>query len=139
MAWHGSSSKMKSEMLAAQSRDGDLRVWSVPKTHAQGDNATVIRVLNKLDSHQPGPCWFNWSKNGRIVQYCDGFVQSFPRRCTLLTCTQRDPVVGCKDKACNLRISAYHRRHRWTCEPWTNLSALFVRTQLYDSEIQCQP
>lgn len=71
LAWHGSSSKQKSEMLATQTSDGDLRVWSVPKA-PHGDAPCVIRILNKSDNREPGPCWFGWSKNGRIVQYSEG-------------------------------------------------------------------
>ncbi|KAF2747405.1 hypothetical protein M011DRAFT_402666 [Sporormia fimetaria CBS 119925] len=72
LAWHGSSSKQKSEMLAAQASDGDLRVWSVPKAAHSGDAPCVIRILNRSDQREPGPCWFAWSKNGRIVQYTEG-------------------------------------------------------------------
>ncbi|KAF2276235.1 uncharacterized protein EI97DRAFT_53004 [Westerdykella ornata] len=72
LAWHGSSSKQKSEMLAAQTSDGDLRVWSVPKVAHSGDTPCVIRILNKSEQREPGPCWFAWSKNGRIVQYTEG-------------------------------------------------------------------
>ncbi|KAF1975084.1 hypothetical protein BU23DRAFT_567059 [Bimuria novae-zelandiae CBS 107.79] len=72
LAWHGSSSKQKSEMLAAQTSDGDLRVWSIPKAAHGGDTPCVIRILNKSDQREPGPCWFAWSKNGRIVQYTEG-------------------------------------------------------------------
>ncbi|KAI8941418.1 hypothetical protein NX059_002640 [Plenodomus lindquistii] len=72
LAWHGSSSKQKSEMLAAQTADGDLRVWSVPKASQGGDAPCVIRVLNQKEQREPGPCWFAWSKNGRIVQYTEG-------------------------------------------------------------------
>jgi hypothetical protein len=61
-------------MLAAQALDGDLRVWSVPKTAHTGDAPCVIRVLNKSDQRELGPCWFAWSKNGRIVQYSEGYV-----------------------------------------------------------------
>jgi len=75
LAWHGSSSKQKSEMLAAQMSDGDLRVWSVPKVPHSGDAPCVIRILNKKEQREPGPCWFAWSKNGRIVQYTEGYVR----------------------------------------------------------------
>ena len=85
LAWHGSSSKQKSEMLAAQASDGDLRVWSVPKSSHGGDAPCVIRVLNKSDQREPGPCWFSWSKNGRIVQYTEGYVLP-----TLFTSTHPD-------------------------------------------------
>ncbi|KAL5114670.1 hypothetical protein ACEQ8H_007464 [Pleosporales sp. CAS-2024a] len=72
LAWHGSSSKQKSEMLAAQTADGDLRVWSVPKVPHGGDVPCVIRVLNQKEQREPGPSWFAWSKNGRIVQFTEG-------------------------------------------------------------------
>ncbi|KAF2869890.1 hypothetical protein BDV95DRAFT_90379 [Massariosphaeria phaeospora] len=72
LAWHGSSSKQKSEMLAAQTSDGDLRVWSVPKVAHGADAPCVIRILNNREQREPGPCWFAWSKNGRIVQYTEG-------------------------------------------------------------------
>jgi WD40 repeat protein len=76
LAWHGSSSKQKSEMLAAQTSDGDLRVWSVPKAPHGSDAPCVIRVLNQKEQREPGPCWFAWSKNGRIVQYTEGYVST---------------------------------------------------------------
>ena len=72
LAWHGSSTRQKSDMLAAQAADGDLRVWSVPKAAPGADAPCVIRVLNQKDQREPGPCWFAWSKNGRIVQYSEG-------------------------------------------------------------------
>lgn len=71
LAWHGSSSKQRTEMLATQTADGDLRVWSVPKGPGQ-DPPTIIRALGRSEMPQPGPCWFAWSKNGRIVQYYNG-------------------------------------------------------------------
>ena len=71
LAWHGSSSKQKTDMLATQTQDGDLRVWSVPKPPLH-EVPTIIRVLQRAEYQQPGPCWFAWSKNGRIVQYADG-------------------------------------------------------------------
>jgi hypothetical protein len=61
-------------MLAAQTSDGDLRVWSVPKVPHSGDTPCVIRVLNQKEQREAGPCWFAWSKNGRIVQYTEGCV-----------------------------------------------------------------
>lgn len=74
LAWHASSSKQKSEMLATQTLDGDLRVWSVPKP-PHPDPPNIIRVLSRSDFRQPGPCWFAWSKNGRLIQYAEGYVQ----------------------------------------------------------------
>jgi WD40 repeat protein len=73
LAWHGSSSKQKTDMLATQTADGDLRVWSVPKA-PQHETPTIIRALSRSDVRQPGPSWFAWSKNGRLVQYYDGLV-----------------------------------------------------------------
>jgi hypothetical protein len=82
LAWHGSSSKQKSEMLAAQTSDGDLRVWSVPKAQHGSDAPCVIRVLNQKEQREPGPCWFAWSKNGRIIQYTEGYACSYtPSMC----------------------------------------------------------
>ncbi|KAF2761697.1 hypothetical protein EJ05DRAFT_482545 [Pseudovirgaria hyperparasitica] len=72
LSWHGSSSRQKSEMLATQTQDGDLRVWSVPKAPHAGDPPCVIRVLCKTEVRESGPVWFNWSKTGRIVQYSEG-------------------------------------------------------------------
>jgi hypothetical protein len=72
LAWHGSSSKQKSDMLAAQTVDGDLRVWSIPKT-ANGDPPSIIRVLSRSENDRiSGANWFGWSKMGRIVQYSEG-------------------------------------------------------------------
>lgn len=70
LAWHGSSSKQKTDMLATQTYDGDLRVWSVPKEHSDAPN--IIRVLQRSEVPQPGACWFAWSKNGRLIQLVDG-------------------------------------------------------------------
>lgn len=84
LAWHGTSSKQKTDMLATQTADGDLRVWSVPKS-PQHETPTIIRALSRSDIRQPGPSWFAWSKNGRLVQYYDGSVSvrtfELPLRC----------------------------------------------------------
>jgi hypothetical protein len=71
IAWHASSSKQKSDMLATQASDGDLRVWSVAKPPGK-ESPRVIRVLKRSDSTSSDPKWMAWSKNGRIVQYLDG-------------------------------------------------------------------
>ncbi|KAE8375689.1 hypothetical protein BDV26DRAFT_9123 [Aspergillus bertholletiae] len=72
LAWHASSSKQKSDMLATLSANGDLRVWSVAKP-AGKDAPRVIRVLKRSDtSSSTEPKWMAWSKNGRIVQYLEG-------------------------------------------------------------------
>ncbi|KAI5363176.1 putative WD40/YVTN repeat-like-containing domain superfamily [Septoria linicola] len=84
LAWHGSSSKQKTDMLATQTADGDLRVWSVPKSQ-NGEVPNIIRVLQRPEVPQYGPCWFAWSKNGRIVQYADGETRSWDVRTKKVT------------------------------------------------------
>lgn len=59
-------------MLATQTADGDLRVWSIPKTAVIGETPNIIRILSRLENRGVGPCWFTWSKNGRIIQHADG-------------------------------------------------------------------
>lgn len=71
LAWHGSSSRQKSDMLATQTNDGDLRVWSIAKSPTSTDTAKVVRVLKKSENFQAGPNWLAWSKNGRIIQYSE--------------------------------------------------------------------
>ncbi|GAM34837.1 hypothetical protein TCE0_015r02683 [Talaromyces pinophilus] len=70
LAWHASSSKQKSDMLATQTLDGDLRVWSVAKA-PMNESPRVIRALKRTEPYSTGPKWISWSKNGRIVQYSD--------------------------------------------------------------------
>lgn len=72
LAWHASSSRQKSDMLATQTNDGDLRVWSVAKSPTSNDTAKVVRVLKRTENFQTGPNWLGWSKNGRIVQFSEG-------------------------------------------------------------------
>ncbi|KAI9803445.1 MAG: hypothetical protein M1833_000964 [Piccolia ochrophora] len=71
LAWHGSTSRQKSDMLATQTQDGDLRVWSIAKIPAS-DPPRVVRVLKRSENYEPGPNWLSWSKNGRIVQFSEG-------------------------------------------------------------------
>ncbi|RAK95049.1 WD40 repeat domain-containing protein [Aspergillus ibericus CBS 121593] len=72
LAWHASSSKQKSDMLATLSANGDLRVWSVSKPPGK-ETPRVIRVLKRTDgSPASEPKWMAWSKNGRIVQFLEG-------------------------------------------------------------------
>ena len=71
LAWHGSSSKQKSDMLATQTQDGDLRVWSIAKS-PNNDPPKVVRVLRRSENYEPGPNWLAWAKNGRIVQFSEG-------------------------------------------------------------------
>lgn len=70
LAWHGTLTKQKTEMLAVQSIDGDLRVWGVPKE--QDDLARMIRVIKAPEDGPVRKAWSAWSKSGRLVQYCDG-------------------------------------------------------------------
>ena len=76
LAWHASSSKQKSDMLATQASNGDLRVWSVAKPPGK-ESPRVIRVLKRSDSTSADPKWMAWSKNGKIVQYLEGWVYAF--------------------------------------------------------------
>ncbi|GFF97664.1 hypothetical protein IFM53868_09285 [Aspergillus udagawae] len=71
LAWHASSSKQKSDMLATLSFNGDLRVWSISKPPGK-EAPRVIRVLKRSDSSSAEPKWMAWSKNGWIVQFLDG-------------------------------------------------------------------
>ncbi|KAF9877713.1 hypothetical protein CkaCkLH20_04848 [Colletotrichum karsti] len=78
--WHASSSRQKSDMLAAQTHDGDLRVWSVSKSYSSDDPAKVVRILKRTENYQSGPNWMGWSKNGRIIQYSDSETLSWDVR-----------------------------------------------------------
>ena len=71
LTWHASSSKQKSDMLAIQNSDGDLRVWSVPKPPTVGQ-PRVIRVLKRSERFVQGRNWVSWSRNGRVIQYSEG-------------------------------------------------------------------
>ncbi|KAH0238582.1 hypothetical protein KCV06_g373, partial [Aureobasidium melanogenum] len=44
LSWHGSSSRQKSDMLATQTADGDLRVWSIPKSAVKPRTLLVLMV-----------------------------------------------------------------------------------------------
>ena len=75
IAWHGSSSRQKSDMLATQSDDGDLKVWSIAKPIDSGEPARIVRMLKKPENFGRSRNWMSWSRNGRIVQYSDRCVQ----------------------------------------------------------------
>jgi hypothetical protein len=61
-------------MLATMSANGELRVWSVAKPPGK-EAPRVIRVLKRSDvSSSSKPKWMGWSKNGKIIQYLDGWV-----------------------------------------------------------------
>ncbi|KAF4966759.1 hypothetical protein FZEAL_10615 [Fusarium zealandicum] len=89
LSWHASSSRQKSDMLAVQMRDGDLRVWSVAKKYSADDPAKVVRNLKKTEVSMDGPNWMGWSKNGRIIQYSDSQTQSWDVRTKHVT---HDPI-----------------------------------------------
>ncbi|KAL7755468.1 hypothetical protein ACKLNR_014566 [Fusarium oxysporum f. sp. zingiberi] len=89
LAWHASSSRQKSDMLAVQMRDGDLRVWSVAKKYSADDPAKVVRNLRKAEIFMDGPNWMAWSKSGRIIQYSDSQTQSWDVRTKHVT---HDPI-----------------------------------------------
>ncbi|KAJ5945658.1 hypothetical protein N7454_002497 [Penicillium verhagenii] len=82
LAWHASSSKQKSDMLATQASNGDLRVWSVSKPPTK-EAPRVIRVLKRSDSTSADPKWMGWSKNGKIVQYLEGQCATYSSYSTL--------------------------------------------------------
>ncbi|KAH8816319.1 hypothetical protein F5884DRAFT_662453 [Xylogone sp. PMI_703] len=79
LAWHASSSRQKSNMLATQTKDGDLRVWSVSKSNSV-DTAKVVRILKRSENFLEGPNWLAWSKNGRIIQFSEGETSSWDVR-----------------------------------------------------------
>ncbi|RKK45919.1 hypothetical protein BFJ69_g18242, partial [Fusarium oxysporum] len=89
LAWHASSSQQKSDKLAVQMLDGDLRVWSVAKKYSADDPAKVVRNLRKDEISMNGPNWMGWSKNGRIIQYSDSQTQSWDVRTKHVT---HDPI-----------------------------------------------
>ncbi|CAK7217366.1 hypothetical protein SBRCBS47491_003139 [Sporothrix bragantina] len=80
LSWHASSTRQRSDMLAVQTYDGDLRVWSVAKAHNGVEPAKVVRILKRTDNYFPGPNWMNWSKNGRIIQFSEGETLSWDVR-----------------------------------------------------------
>ncbi|PIA89513.1 hypothetical protein CB0940_07396 [Cercospora beticola] len=113
LAWHGSSSKQKTDMLATQTADGDLRVWSVPKGQ-HGEVPNIIRVLQRAEVPQRGPCWFAWSKNGRIVQYADGETRSWDVRTKKVTyeiIPTCDGVTGITNYGPSATLFALGRNH----------------------------
>jgi len=71
LAWHNTVAKQKMDMLATQTADGDLRVWGV----SGAEQPKAIRVMDAPERSSGGRTWFAWSKNGRIIQFCNGCVQ----------------------------------------------------------------
>lgn len=93
LAWHASSSKQKSDMLATQTADGDLRVWSVAKP-ATAETPKTIRILKQSDNTESGLNWAAWSKNGRILQYSASETWSWDVRTKHITCEPIPTVEG---------------------------------------------
>ncbi|KAG6064988.1 hypothetical protein E4U32_007864 [Claviceps aff. humidiphila group G2b] len=85
LAWHASSSRQRSDMLAVQTHDGDLRVWSVAKSYSADDPAKVVRVLQRKADSVAGPNWMGWSKNGRIIQFSESQTLSWDVRTKYVT------------------------------------------------------
>ncbi|KAH0349359.1 hypothetical protein KCU81_g2980, partial [Aureobasidium melanogenum] len=100
LCWHGSSSRQKSDMLATQTADGDLRVWSIPKSAVVGETPNIIRILSRLEIGSLGPCWFSWSKNGRIIQHTDGETRSWDVRTKNVSFQSVPTVDGIVGIAC---------------------------------------
>ncbi|CAI7619247.1 unnamed protein product [Penicillium manginii] len=98
IAWHASSSKQKSDMLATQASNGDLRVWSVAKPPGK-ESPRVIRVLKRSDSTSEDPKWMSWSKNGRIVQYLEGETWSWDVRTKHVTYEPIPTIEGVRGLA----------------------------------------
>ncbi|EXJ76785.1 uncharacterized protein A1O5_01293 [Cladophialophora psammophila CBS 110553] len=100
LTWHASSSKQKSDMLATQTADGDLRVWSVSKPPT-AEAPRVIRVLKRTDTYSPGRNWISWSKNGRIVQFSEGKTWAWDVRTKHVTYEPIPTVDGVRAIACH--------------------------------------
>ncbi|KIY03925.1 uncharacterized protein Z520_00617 [Fonsecaea multimorphosa CBS 102226] len=100
LTWHASSSKQKSDMLATQTADGDLRVWSVSKPPTS-EAPRVIRVLKRIDTYLPGRNWISWSKNGRIVQFSEGKTWAWDVRTKHVTYEPIPTVDGVRAIACH--------------------------------------
>ncbi|KAK3677917.1 hypothetical protein LTR78_002012 [Recurvomyces mirabilis] len=114
LSWHGSSSKQKTDMLATQTSDGDLRVWSVPKVPHQDLVPTIIRVLQRAELQAPGPCWFAWSKNGRIVQYAEGETRAWDvrtKRVTFEVIPTADGIVAMANFGATATLFTLGRNH----------------------------
>ncbi|KAL9584387.1 MAG: hypothetical protein Q9203_004680 [Teloschistes exilis] len=98
LAWHASSTKQKSDMLAIQTLDGDLRVWSIAKPPT-AEPPKVIRILKRTDSVNPGPSWIAWSKNGRILQYSEGETWAWDVRTKHVSCEPIPTIEGVRGLA----------------------------------------
>ncbi|KAF9786523.1 hypothetical protein IL306_002721 [Fusarium sp. DS 682] len=64
-------------MLAVQTHNGYVRVWSVPKVYRKNDPAKVRSTLKRADNHCVGRQWMGWSKDGHIMQFSGSEVLSW--------------------------------------------------------------
>ncbi|KAF2152508.1 hypothetical protein K461DRAFT_313187 [Myriangium duriaei CBS 260.36] len=120
--WHGASQKSKTDMLATQTADGDMRVWSIPKV-PNGDPCTAIRVLSEGEGITSGPNWFAWSRNGRIVQFIDKEARLFDVRTKNIVMSRvhiADDVIGLSNYASAsvlFVLTANHFVQQWNLNP----------------------
>ncbi|KAI4219705.1 MAG: hypothetical protein L6R36_008137 [Xanthoria steineri] len=98
LAWHASSPKQKSDMLAIQTLDGHLRIWSIAKPPA-AKAPEVIRILKRTDSVNQGPNWMAWSKNGRVLQYAEGETWAWDVRTKHVSCEPIPTIEGVRGVA----------------------------------------
>ncbi|KAF5678139.1 WD G-beta repeat [Fusarium heterosporum] len=94
LAWHDSPLEKKSGKLAVQMRDGDLRVWSVPRKCSIDDSAKVVRILKESEISIDRSDWMAWSKHGRIIHYSDSHIQSWDVRTNQVT-ADLIPTLDC--------------------------------------------
>ncbi|OJJ51100.1 hypothetical protein ASPZODRAFT_127108 [Penicilliopsis zonata CBS 506.65] len=99
LTWHASSSKQKSDMLATQALNGDLRVWSVAKPPSQ-EPPRAIRILKRSDLTNDSPKWISWSKNGKIIQYLNKETWSWDVRTKHVSYEPIPTVEGITGIAC---------------------------------------
>lgn len=140
LAWHASSSKSKSDMLAIQSASGDLRVWNVAKP-ASADTPKPIRALERGGNGDIGINWIAWSKNGRIIQYSRGYVilwyPFFSHISKNLTKKkQRDPSMGCSNETSRIRTSSCRRNHSRSFKLWSISSSLHNKSRVQYTTIR---
>lgn len=72
LAWHASSPKQKSDMLAVQSANGELKVLSVAKPPIKELPRTIRLLKRPYPVDSSAEKWISWSRNGKVVQYLDG-------------------------------------------------------------------
>ncbi|KAI9821977.1 MAG: hypothetical protein M1827_002559 [Pycnora praestabilis] len=124
LAWHASSSRQKSEMLATQTLNGDIRVWSIAKAPTN-EAPRVVRVLKRSDNREPGQNWLAWSKNGRIIQYSEGETWAWDVRTKHVTyepVPTLDAVIGlamCGPSATLFTLGRNHTIQQFDLNPPT--------------------